>query len=372
MRRKRRQPDQTVLQSRYLCTLEFGYVCAGSVAPIFLKKITPCTLLFRKLSLSQRGMTLLHLPSVVRTAVRTFIKPLPSMTTTMSCYSDCGVHRFDGEDVNLVEVKEWLSQFGGGSVSLETNDSTGVAEIVLCHPSKKNAISGLMMVQLGSIIERLEKWSLGKGILVRGDGSMFCSGGDLDFARASAGAEGGFKMSCYMQNILSRLKALPMVSIALIHGQGALGGGAEIATACDWRLMTCSCLGIGLVHTRMGIVPAWGATSRLATLVGSRTALELITSARIVKPEEALKLGLIDAIVDPGPEGNGFSDASEWLLKHIQTDSEVIRAAKLTLTHYDNLVGRSKVLEEERRLFAPLWGGPANQKALNSRIKHLK
>lgn len=78
---------------------------------------------------------------------------------------------------------------------------------------------------------------------------------------------------------------------------GALGGGAEISTACDWRLITKDCCGIGMVHTRMGIVPAWGASSRLAALVGPRLALELITSSRVVQPQESLQIGLVDYIV---------------------------------------------------------------------------
>lgn len=76
------------------------------------------------------------------------------------------------------------------------------------------------MVQLADIVENLENWDKGKGILIRGGGSMFCSGGDLDFAKATSGAENGFKMACFMHNVLTRLKALPMVSVALIHGQG--------------------------------------------------------------------------------------------------------------------------------------------------------
>lgn len=96
----------------------------------------------------------------------------------------------------------------------------------------------------------------------------------------------------------------------MIFCLGALGGGAEIATACDWRLMTNNCQGIGMVHTRMGIVPAWGASSRLATLVGSRRALELITSSRIVSPEESLQMGLIDAIVS-----NSLHDCSTQMLQ---------------------------------------------------------
>lgn len=61
--------------------------------------------------------------------------------------------------------------------------------------------------------------------------------------------------------------------------------------------MTSDCQGLGLVHTRMGIVPAWGGSSRLAAIVGSRKALELISSGRIVASDEALQIGLIDSIV---------------------------------------------------------------------------
>ncbi|KAJ1519742.1 hypothetical protein ONE63_004998 [Megalurothrips usitatus] len=283
-----------------------------------------------------------------------------------------GVRVYEGKEVDLIEVKDWLSKYEGGSVTLTKNESLGIADILLDHPNKRNAMSGSMMVQLGDIVEELENWKEGKGVILHGAGGILCSGGDLDFARASSGAEGGFKMACYMHEVLSRLKALHLVSAAIIHGQGALGGGAELATACDWRLMTNDCRGIGLVHTRMGIVPAWGASSRLASIVGSRTALELITSSRIVTPEESLKIGLVDAIVGPGPDGDGLAEAVQWVCSHIQADPEVIHAVKATMASFDFHLGFDKVLEEERRIFAPLWGGPANQKALNSRIKHLK
>lgn len=293
-------------------------------------------------------------------------------TTMFQQHKTFGVSFYDGKEEKISDIEEWLSTFKGGRVTLSTNESSGIAEITLDHPNKRNAMSGMMMVQLGEIVKILENWTEGKGILLRGEGNIFCSGGDLDFAKASAGAEGGFKMACYMQNVLSRLKALPMLSAALIHGQGALGGGAEIATACDWRLITNNCSGIGMVHTRMGIVPAWGASSRLAAIVGSRVALELISSSRVVSPQESLQIGLIDYIVDPGSSGDGILDATQWLLNHTQADPQVIRAAKATMTSFDFHTGFSKALEDERRLFAPLWGGPANQKALNSRIKHLK
>lgn len=76
--------------------------------------------------------------------------------------------------------------------------------------------------------------------------------------------------------------------------------------------------------------------------------------------------------VEPGSDGNGLLDATEWLLNHTRAEAQVVRAAKATMVSFDQHVGSAKALEDERRLMAPLWGGPANQKALNSRIKHLK
>jgi len=76
------------------------------------------------------------------------------------------------------------------------------------------------MVEFGRAVEKLEKWAEGKGVIVCGRGKMLCSGGDLDFARATGNARGGFRMATYMHNVLGRLKNLPLVSVALIHGQG--------------------------------------------------------------------------------------------------------------------------------------------------------
>lgn len=76
--------------------------------------------------------------------------------------------------------------------------------------------------------------------------------------------------------------------------------------------------------------------------------------------------------VDAGPDKNGIPEAFAWLLKHTHAEPDVVRASKATLTQYDHLLRCSRVLEDERRIFAPLWGGPANQKALRSKIKHVK
>src|SRR6185295_7724547 len=96
--------------------------------------------------------------------------------------------------------------------------------------------SGQMMVRLADAIIELEKWEQGKLMLIRGNGRQFCSGGDLNFLnQISSSRASGAKMSYFMQGITSRIYHLPMMTAALVEGH-TLGGGAELAVACDFRL----------------------------------------------------------------------------------------------------------------------------------------
>ena len=116
----------------------------------------------------------------------------------------------------------------------------------------------------------------------------------------------------------------------------------------------------------MGIVPAWGGTSRLVKMIGEKRALEAILTARIFAPSEALAIGLVDHIID------AEIDAEKWLMERTKASPEVVHAAKLTIVGCQEQLDREgRNQEYERRLFAPLWGGRANREALDSRLKHL-
>lgn len=67
--------------------------------------------------------------------------------------------------------------------------------------------------------------------------------------------------------------------------------------ACDFRIISESCKGIGFVHAKMGILPAWGGTNRLVHTVGHRKALDLLSTARIAAPSECLRIGLVDEVL---------------------------------------------------------------------------
>ncbi|XP_069693644.1 ethylmalonyl-CoA decarboxylase-like isoform X1 [Periplaneta americana] len=288
-------------------------------------------------------------------------KPLPAKYSQYKYLS-----YYSGQEPSTAEIRARLLQSTGGSVDLEKNEETGIATLCLNHPERRNAVSGKMMVDFESAINTLENWSSGKGLIIYGHGNTFCSGGDLNMARLLSNPDDGFSMAIFMQKVLHRLENLPLISVALIEGTGALGGGSEIAVACDFRLLTSNAGGIAFVHTRLGITPAWGGCTRLVCKVGYTKALDLLATGRKVSGEEALKIGIVDGIVD---SENAFTEAVEWLKIRVQSDVEVVKSLK-TMARNAEVMSYDESLAEEKRLFAPLWGGPANKAALSKNIKH--
>lgn len=117
-----------------------------------------------------------------------------------------------------------------------------------------------MMVQFSNIITELENWKDGKGVIIKGKGSNFSSGGDLEFSRNCQTSKDAFYFSTLMQDTLKRFRQLPFFTISLLHGL-VLGGGAEIAVFAD-EIVAADDVKLGFVHGNMGIITAWGGTTR--------------------------------------------------------------------------------------------------------------
>lgn len=77
---------------------------------------------------------------------------------------------------------------------------------------------------------------------------------------------------------------------------GAIGGGAELSVACDYCVVSEKSQGIGFVHAKMHLIPAWGGTKRLVQKIGYRSALDILSKARIMSPSECIRLGLADEV----------------------------------------------------------------------------
>ncbi|XP_054897764.1 ethylmalonyl-CoA decarboxylase [Poeciliopsis prolifica] len=266
---------------------------------------------------------------------------------------------------NQEEIRQKLLAFPGGSVDLLKQDS-GVAVLTINNPARKNAFSGSMMVDLEEKVSQLENWTEGKGLVVRGAAETFCSGSDLNAVRAISSPQDGMKMCMFMQDALTRLLRLPLISVALVEGR-ALGGGAELTTACDFRLMATGSV-IQFVHKHMGLVPGWGGAARLVRIVGNQNALKLLGGAVKVDPKSGLDVGLADGVLEADGD-NPLQQAEDWLRRYTEGPVPVIRAVKKVV-----LAGRElpllEALRMEKEVFGTVWGAPANLQALASKSKH--
>jgi len=199
---------------------------------------------------------------------------------------------------------------------------------------------------------------------------FFCSGGDLTTVPHIATHEGGYKIRLIMQNNLSRLQSLPLITLAVVQGR-ALGGGAELTTAFDFRLMTESAK-IGFVHVKLEITVGWGGGSRLVQIVGPTKAIELMASGKFLSPEEALKIGLINGVLTDCVEediDDVLVKARDWIKPYIAASSGTLHAIK-SIVNNATWLPLSDALRKEMDLFASVWGGEAHKKAITQNIKH--
>lgn len=246
-----------------------------------------------------------------------------------------------------------------------TGSYKGVAVISLINPERKNALTGYMMVKLAEVVDELEQWQLGKAVVLHGSEGSFCSGADLSIVKAINTPEEGNLMCAFMQRTLTRLGRLPLVSVAAIEGR-ALGGGAEIPIACDFRLMSQDAE-IRFVQVKMGLSPGWGGGARLVRLLGKQKALWLLGRGEKVNLAYALQLGLIDGELPN--DKDVVTSCCDWLSEFLAADTSVLRAIKSVVSAGDDSRLEDE-LDIERSIFTTLWGAEANRKALENSRKH--
>jgi enoyl-CoA hydratase/carnithine racemase len=126
-----------------------------------------------------------------------------------------------------------------------------------------------------------------------------------------------------ISSAIDALARIPKPVVAAITGY-ALGGGCELALACDWRVAADDAK-LGQPEINLGIIPGAGGTQRLARLIGPARAKDLILSGRLVPADEALRIGLVDAVV---PSADVYSTARALVSKYVGGPAAAIRAAK--------------------------------------------
>jgi enoyl-CoA hydratase/carnithine racemase len=181
----------------------------------------------------------------------------------------------------------------GGPVRLEVSD--GVATVTLDRPEALNAISTGLAVALAAAVEPLATDPAVRAVVLAGAGDRaFSVGADLK-ERAGFDDHGWFVQREAFRRGFAAVRRCPLPTVAAVFGY-ALGGGAELALACD-LVVAADDAAFGLPEVRLGLVPAGGGTQLLVRRVGRSAAKDLVLTGRRVDAAEALRLGLADRVV---------------------------------------------------------------------------
>jgi enoyl-CoA hydratase len=194
-------------------------------------------------------------------------------------------------------------------------DADGIALLTINRPERRNAIDTPTMHALAALLPRLADDARLRALIITGAGTeAFCSGGDLNDFSERLTAEQGAAMVTLMGDALLLLERLPVPVIAAINGY-ALGGGSELALACDLRVID-ERAQLGFVHLRRGLIPGWGGGQRLLRAVGYARALELLLLAEPLDAESLVELGLVVDVTPPGEALTGAFALARSAARH--------------------------------------------------------
>ena len=190
------------------------------------------------------------------------------------------------------------------TTALEVHEAADRVVVHLARPEVRNAIDHQMVTELHGVCDLVERDP--RVLLLAGKGGNFAAGADISQLRERRRDDA---LRGINSALFDRIHRLPMPVIGLLDGF-ALGGGAELAYACDFRIGTPR-LRIGNPEPGLGIIAAAGATWRLKELVGEPVAKEILLAGRLLDAEEALSLRLINEIAEPDAllaVGNSWAD----------------------------------------------------------------
>jgi enoyl-CoA hydratase len=234
-----------------------------------------------------------------------------------------------------------------------------IAIWTIARAETKNALSFAVMQAIDDAIVKAQHDPTLRAIVLTGEGKVFVSGGDLRELRAATTAADAERLSDWGRRICDGIAQLEVPVIAAVNGP-AIGGGAELAVACDLRIAD-ERAKICFKHARMGLVTSWGTLPRLLSLVGPGTAARLLYTSHEVRAMEARAMGLVDWVAD---EGACVATALAWALDVVQGSPTAIREMKGLLRHA--ATSGEFVRARERERFVATWTSADHQEAVEA------
>jgi len=228
----------------------------------------------------------------------------------------------------------------------------GVLRVTVDRPAKRNALSREVLRELRSVFEmHAVREDLRLAVLAGAGELAFSAGADLDELHQLRDPEEVERYVDEATAALDMIRFFPVPTVAVLNG-AALGGGAELALACDMRVAAPHAR-IGFTHAKLNLSTAWGGGVDLMRLVGSAAALELLASARTLSAEEARAVGLVNQVA---PRPVGFIDFVDRFLEPLaERPPHLLRALKSQATAERLGASAERRRETDRERFVQTW-----------------
>ncbi|MCM3710036.1 enoyl-CoA hydratase/isomerase family protein [Sporosarcina luteola] len=246
------------------------------------------------------------------------------------------------------------------SYKIEITD--GIATFIINRPEMRNAINGAVMDGLETFLTKVETENSIAYAVITGEGDRaFCSGGDLSEFHGFRTADEAYPMLSRMAGLLYRLSTLPLPVIAIVNG-AAVGGGCEIATACDYRLVSVNAKA-GFIQGTLAITSGWGGASQLFVKMNNHAAtLKLLSEAKVHTAQQLHSIGLATEVYD----GNSQVALEKFIADMDKIHPSVHKAYKnLAITNWKKSGLEERMLQEAAQC-AQLWESDAHHEAVEN------
>lgn len=192
----------------------------------------------------------------------------------------------------------------------------GIGLLTINRPKALNALNYAVLQELNSALDEIASDSSIKVVVLTGGGEKaFVAGADISEMQNMSALEGR-NFGKFGQGVFDKLEKLPQPVIAAINGF-ALGGGCELAMACDIRIASPKAK-FGQPEVTLGIIPGFGGTQRLSRLIGKGRAQELLYTGDMIDAEEAYRIGLVNKVVPPAELLNAAKELAEKIVSRPQ------------------------------------------------------
>ncbi len=248
---------------------------------------------------------------------------------------------------------------------LKTSIDAGVALVTISRPEALNALNSEFFTEFNDFLNGVEKNDMIKVLVITGDGKSFVAGADIS-ELVNMNYEKACCFSKLGQNTFSRLENLKIPVIAAVNGY-ALGGGCELAMACDFRIVSRNAK-FGQPEVHLGLIPGYSGTQRFSRLAGLGNALYAMLTGEMISAEEALHMGLAQKLVEP----ENLMDEVMTIAKKIAANgSQAIRKAKEIIRKgYDKNIKEGNELETEA--FSKLFDYPSTKEGMRAFLEKRK